>query len=190
MPALLLETARLRIRPLRPADLADFYAYRSNPEVTRYQGFDVFSREQAAAFIAQQLPLEFGQPGQWVQYGLEHQRTGRLLGDCAICLQQADSRMAEIGITIAPAAQRQGYAREVLRALLDFLFQLPDFHRVVETVDADNAASIALLESLGFRLEGEFRDNIFFKGQWGSERQYALLRREWEGLHSKSRPDR
>ncbi|SDX66674.1 GNAT family N-acetyltransferase [Hymenobacter psychrophilus] len=177
---LTLETPRLRIRPLRPTDLADFHAYRADPAVTRYQGFDVFSREQAAAFIAQQLPLEFGQPGQWVQYGIESQRTGRLIGDCAVQLQQRDARMAEIGITIAPAAQRQGYAREVLQALLNFLFNLPDFHRVVETVDAENAASIALLESLGFRLEGEFRDNIFFKGQWGSERQYAMLRREWE----------
>ena len=168
---LTLETPRLRLRNLRPTDLADFHTYRADPAVTRYQGFDVFSREQAAAFIAQQLPLEFGQPGQWVQYGIESQRTGRLIGDCAVQLQQEDARIAEIGITIAPTAQRQGYAREVLQAL-------PDFHRVVETVDAENAASIALLESLGFRLEGEFRDNIFFKGQWGSERQYAVLRRE------------
>ncbi|OWP63330.1 GNAT family N-acetyltransferase [Hymenobacter amundsenii] len=180
MPALSLETAWLRIRNLRPTDLPDFHAYRADPAVTRYQGFDVFSREQAAEFIAQQTHCEFGHPGQWVQYGIENQRTGRLIGDCAICLQEDDSRMAEIGLTISPAEQRRGYAKEVLLALLDFLFGLPDFHRVVETVDADNAASIALLESVGFRLEGEFIDNIFFKGRWGSERQYALLHREWE----------
>ena len=183
MEHLHLETPRLRIRNMQPADLPDFHFYRSNPEVTRYQGFDVFTREQAAAFIQQQLNRPFGQPGEWVQYSIEHVSTGRLLGDCAVKLDQHDARMAEIGITIAPAAQRQGYARETLLTLLHFLFSREDFHRVVETVDAENAASIALLQSLGFRQEGQFIENIFFKGKWGSEYQFALLRREWEHLY-------
>ncbi len=30
-----------------------------------------------------------------------------------------------------------------------------------------------------FRLEGHFIENIFFKGKWASEFQFAMLKREW-----------
>ena len=51
-------------------------------------------------------------------------------------------------------------------------------HRVVATTDAKNVASYRLLEKLGFRREAHFLQNIFFKGAWGDEYQYALLHSE------------
>lgn len=53
-------TTRLNIRHLELTDLADFHAYRSNPEVTKYQGFDVFSFEQAKQFIQENSTKHFG----------------------------------------------------------------------------------------------------------------------------------
>jgi ribosomal-protein-alanine N-acetyltransferase len=179
MNKLLLHTERFLIRNLRLSDLREFHAYRSNPEVTKYQGFDVFSLQQAEDFINEQTNKVFGNPGEWVQYAIENKSTGRLIGDCAVKLDGNDTRLAEIGITIAPAEQQKGYAKETLLAILDFLFSLPGFHRVTETVDADNIASIQLLKSTGFRQEGHYIENIFFKGQWGSEYQFAMLKREW-----------
>jgi RimJ/RimL family protein N-acetyltransferase len=44
-------------------------------------------------------------------------------------------------------------------------------------VDAQNIASIQLLKSVGFRQEGHFIENIFFKVQWGNEYQYAMLKK-------------
>ncbi|MBL7738432.1 MAG: GNAT family N-acetyltransferase [Chitinophagaceae bacterium] len=179
MNKLILQTDRLLIRNLKLSDLADFHAYRSDPEVTKYQGFDVFSMKQAEDFIKEQADKEFGNPGEWVQYGIESKVTGKLIGDCAIKLDQHDTRLAEIGITISPGEQKKGYAKETLLSILDFLFSLDDFHRVTETVDAENTASIQLLKSIGFRQEGHFIENIFFKGKWGSEYQYAMLKSEW-----------
>ncbi|MBL7743521.1 MAG: GNAT family N-acetyltransferase [Chitinophagaceae bacterium] len=179
MNKLILQTERLLIRNLQLPDLADFHAYRSDPEVTKYQGFDVFSIKQAEDFIKEQTDKEFGKAGEWVQYGVESKVTGKLIGDCAIKLDRHDTRLAEIGITISPGEQRKGYAKETLLSILDFLFSLDDFHRVTETVDAENIASIQLLKSVGFRQEGHFIENIFFKGKWGSEYQYAMLKSEW-----------
>ena len=102
------------------------------------------------------------------------------MGDCAIKLDGSDSKMAEIGITISPLQQKKGYAKEVLLAILCFLFDTKNIHRVVEIVDAENTASINLLKSTGFKQEGHFIENIFFKGKWGSEFQYAMLQREWD----------
>ena len=48
------EAGRVRLRNLRPADLPDFAAYRADPNVARFQGFDPYTEAEAAAFIAGQ----------------------------------------------------------------------------------------------------------------------------------------
>ncbi len=179
MSCTIIETNRLRIRNLAVSDLLDFHLYRSDPEVTKYQGFDVFTLEEARAFLEENAKKEFWTAGEWIQYGIENNTTGQLIGDCAIKLDKSDVRIAQIGITISPKEQRKGFAKEALIAILDFLFRHDNFHRVVETVDADNIASVELLKSIGFRQEGHFVENIFFKGRWGSEYQFAMLKREW-----------
>lgn len=175
-----IQTTRLNIRPLKLSDLTDFHIYRSNPEVTKYQGFDVMTMEQAEQFINDNATKHFGNAGEWVQYGIENIETKQLIGDCAIKLDQYDTRIAEIGITISNFEQKKGFAKEVLLGILSFLFDKKEIHRVVEIVDAENIASVNLLKSTGFKQEGHFIENIFFKGKWGSEFQYAMLKREWD----------
>ena len=51
MKKLIIDTEILQIRNLKSSDLLDFHFYRSNPEVTRYQGFDVFTINQSDEFI-------------------------------------------------------------------------------------------------------------------------------------------
>jgi [ribosomal protein S5]-alanine N-acetyltransferase len=180
MEVLYIQTTRLKIRHIGLADLSDFYIYRSNPEVTKYQGFDVMTIEQAEKFIKDNSEKHFGKAGEWVQYGIENIETNQLIGDCAIKLDQHDTRIAEVGITISHLEQKKGFAKETLLGILSFLFDIKKIHRVVEVVDAENNASINLLKSIGFKQEGHFVENIFFKGKWGSEFQYAMLKREWD----------
>ncbi|WP_027002961.1 GNAT family N-acetyltransferase [Hugenholtzia roseola] len=182
MKKLNIKTKRLQIRPLELEDLADFHLYRSNPEVTKYQGFDVLTLDEAENFIIDNATKHFGKAGEWVQYAIENLDTKKVIGDCAIKLNQEDTRIAEIGITISHLEQKKGFAKEAIRAILAFLFEDKQIHRVVEIVDTENIASISLLQSVGFRKEGHFIENVFFKGKWGSEFQYAMLKREWSLL--------
>jgi [ribosomal protein S5]-alanine N-acetyltransferase len=177
-----IQTQRLIIRHLKPSDLSDFYPYRSNPEVTKYQGFDVMNESQAEAFINDNALKFYGTPGEWVQYAIENKDTKTLIGDCAIKLDAHDPRIAEVGITISHLHQQKGFAKEALSGILKFLFDEKNLHRVVEIVDVENTASIKLLESTGFKKEGHFVENIFFKGKWGSEYQYAMLQSEWAAI--------
>lgn len=179
MEFLTIQTERLTIRNLVESDLKEFHTYRSNLEVTKYQGFDVMDEIQCDTFIKSQLQLPFGKPGQWIQYGIEQRSTKKIVGDCAIKLQEYDPRIAEIGITISHLHQKKGFAKEAMLGILAYLFNEKNLHRIVETVDAENTASINLLKSVGFKQEGHFIENIFFKGKWGSEFQYAMLKREW-----------
>ena len=179
MDSLEIHTERLHIRNLKATDLKDFHVYRSNPEITLYQGFDVMDLKQAEEFIKRQENKVFGKPGEWVQYAIEEKISGKLIGDCAIKLDENDPRIAEIGMTISHLHQKKGFAKESMLGIVDFLFAVKNIHRIQETVDVENIASIKLIESIGFRKEGHFIENIFFNGKWGSEFQYALLEREW-----------
>jgi len=184
MKLLEIETARLRIRNLLISDLQNFHLYRSNPEVTKFQGFDTMDLNQAKNFIERNSNLYFGIEGEWVQYGIALKNSNHLIGDCAIKLDKHSPGLAEIGITISPTEQNNGFAKEAISGMLKFLFDLKKFHRVFAIVDAENISSIRLLRSLTFRQEGHFIENIFFKGKWGSEFQFAILKSEWDNLDS------
>ena len=47
-----LRTDRLVIRRFRPEDIDAFAAYRSDPDVARYQSWEAFTRAQAETFVA------------------------------------------------------------------------------------------------------------------------------------------
>jgi RimJ/RimL family protein N-acetyltransferase len=170
---------RLTLRRLRHDDVSALCAYRSLPEVARFQSWDSFGTEDAARLIAEQSGHEPGIPGTWFQLAITRADGGEVIGDCGLHCRQDDPRQMEIGITLAPAHQGRGYATEALGIVLDYLFVRLEKHRVTAITDADNAAAAALLSRLGFRREGHSIENVWFKGKWGSEFSFALLRREW-----------
>ena len=54
---------------------------------------------------------------------------------------------------ISPSHQRQGYASEAARALVDYAFQQLDLQRIIATTHFENAASIGVMRRLGMRVE-------------------------------------
>ncbi len=175
-----IKTARLLLRRLRDADLDALVAYRNDPEVARYQTWEGITEADGRAFIEWYKHGPVDLPGRWAAVAVELQRTGELIGDLAFRLDKSEPRQGEIGFTFARAHQGRGFATEAVTALLDRAFSSLDLHRVIAITDCENARCIALLERLGLRREAHFVENIWFKGKWGDEYLYALLRREWE----------
>jgi RimJ/RimL family protein N-acetyltransferase len=88
----------------------------------------------------------------------------------------------EIGFTIAPAHQHQGYATAAVVALLDYLFTVLRKHRVWDSVDPRNQPSMALLRRVKMRQEAHFRDSLFWRGEWVDDVVFGLLASDWTGL--------
>jgi aminoglycoside 6'-N-acetyltransferase len=178
-----LTTTRLQLRPFRESDLPPFSAYRSDPELARYQSWTApYSMEDAQAFLEYMNGATPGTPGSWFQLAMERHAEPGIIGDCAFQVLADDARQAQIGFTLAAAFQGQGYASEAVRALVDFLFLEYKLHRVTAICDALNLTSARLLERIGMRREGHYIENVWFKGAWGDEYLYAILEREWRGL--------
>ncbi len=173
------ETPRLLVRPMGPADLEAFVAYRADPDVARYQSWSDYTLEQGRSLIESMQGSTPGTPGEWYQLALEERTDGALVGDLALHVDQSEPREAEIGFTLAPEHQGQGYGTEAVTALLGDLFEVRGLHRVIAVTDARNTSAAALLTRVGMRQEAHFVDNVFFKGAWGSEFLFAMLDREW-----------
>src|SRR6185312_2652921 len=116
--------------------------------------------------------------GQWFQRAIRQRDDDVLIGDVGFCLADAQ---AEFGITLAPAAQGNGYAREALHALFGWLFGELGIHRVHASVDPRNAPSMALLLAMGMRKEAHFRESLRFHGEWVDDVVFGLLTSEWLG---------
>ena len=174
------ETPRLTVRSMRPSDVGAFVSYRSDPDVARYQSWDDYSLEQGRALVEEMQGLRPGIPGEWYQLAIED-ASGSLVGDLATHVDEHEHRQLEVGFTLAPEQQGQGYGTEALRGLLAYAFGTLDMHRVIAVTDARNDAAAALLARVGFRKEAHFHDNVFFKGAWGSEFVFATLASEWAG---------
>jgi RimJ/RimL family protein N-acetyltransferase len=173
-----LQSVRLTIRRFEHSDVDPFLAYRNDPEVARYQSWESCTKQEAIDLVQEMDATAPGTPGEWFQFAIELKQTATLIGDCGL-KTEVDGRQAEIGFTFSRAYQGRGYASEAVARLLDYAFGELDLHRDYAITDQENAPSVALLERLGMRREGEFAENAWFKGRWSSEYLYAILRDEW-----------
>jgi RimJ/RimL family protein N-acetyltransferase len=188
-----LASARLVVRRFCPADVDAFVAYRSDPLVARYQSWDApYPRQAGEQMIAGLAHDHPDTPGQWFQFAVALRSTSELIGDLASFTDADDDRQAEIGFTVRPGFQGQGYATEAARLMLAYLFGARGKHRVRADCDARNAASAAVLERIGMRREGWLRESSWFKGEWTDDLLYAMLDHEWAAsqLGQDSSPNR
>lgn len=175
-----LHTQRLLLRNFTASDLESFLAYRNDPQVAKYQSWTLpYAREKGRAFIAEMTDMHAPKQGQWLQLALELKETGSLIGDVAFCIKDDDARQAVIGFTIVSACWQKGFATEALTALLDYLFEDIDLHRVTADCDTENSGSWKTLEKLGFRREAHFVESVLIGNEYTSEFHYGLLQREW-----------
>lgn len=175
-------TERLCLRAFRVDDLEAFVAYRSDPEVARYQSWDSpYSMADAESLLSSQRGLEFGRPGEGLQLAIVDRASEVVCGDCLVRVVADQPETAELGVTLARASQGKGFATEALTAVLAELFEQRGMHRVFAEADDRNVRVRRLLERLGFRCEARLVEADWFKGAWSTVRLYAVLTREWSG---------
>lgn len=91
------------------------------------------------------------------------------------------NRNAYVGADVVPAMRRQGYAEEMFKYFLRYLFAQCGLHRVALVTLASNMAALPLYRKLGFVEEGRERQAIFRDGRFQDLVLMGLLVEEWRG---------
>jgi len=175
-------TERLLLRPLQlPTDLEPMLAYRSREDVCRYIPPVPATLDSLTAAFAdpERRRSTLTDQGQHLQLVVVRRDTGELVGDLIVFLHSLEHQSGEIGYVFHPDHHGQGYATEAAAALLTLCFEGLDLHRVTARIDERNPASAAVLRRIGMRQEAVLVENEWFKGEWSTEIDFALLQREW-----------
>ena len=141
---------RFHIRPLQTSDAAAVFAYRSNPEVVRYQMWKPAQERDVLRFIRELRGLAPGMPGIWFQFGIIEQSTGAIAGDCGVHVPINKPDSIEVGLTLRQEYQGKGYATEVLQALIRFSFETLHVHRILARTHPENHRSLSLIYRCNF----------------------------------------
>jgi [ribosomal protein S5]-alanine N-acetyltransferase len=174
-----LATDRLNIRRFKPDDWRDLYDYLSDPKVVTFEPYPVFTKEQCQ----QEAMRRSNQECFWA---VCLKSTGKLVGN--VFFEQTEPKVFlnwELGYVLNSQYQRKGYATESCRRVLDYGFQTLRTRRVIALCNVLNTASWKLLADLGFRREGHFFKQSYFKCDefgnpiWQDVYQYAILSDEW-----------
>lgn len=171
----MIETPRLILRRFRAGDWRDLYAYLSDEAVVRYEPYGPLSKRDCQR--------EARRREHDTAYWAVCLKDGRLIGN--LYLAERDYGTCELGFVFNTRFQRQGYATESVRALLDHAFGQAGIRRIVARCNPLNEASWRLMERIGMRREAHLRQNIYFKTDaqnnplWQDTYEYALLSTEW-----------
>lgn len=141
-----LETQRLALRALRTEDADIIFDYRNDERCNKFQRWSIKDYEGVLAMVRQDLDCTLFQPTDH-RVAIVDRETGDLVGDIMLFFKE---RTISLGYTISYRYHRQGYALEILSALIPALHeQFPD-HEIIALVDPENKASIGLLKKLDF----------------------------------------
>ncbi|MGD9993656.1 MAG: GNAT family N-acetyltransferase [Salinivirgaceae bacterium] len=179
-----LKTGRLFLRPLTLSDAKELFAYRSDAESNKYQGWIPQTLDDVGAFMAK-TSKQINLPETWFQCAIIEQKSQKLIGDIGLHFFGPENKQMELGCTLSKNYQNQGYATEALTRIIDYAFIDLKKHRIIASVDPANSNSIRLIERLGFRKEAHFVESCYIKGRWVDDLIYALLYRDWEKLRSR-----
>ncbi|MDE8651602.1 GNAT family N-acetyltransferase [Novosphingobium album (ex Liu et al. 2023)] len=164
-----LRTERLTLRPARADDLDAIHALLSNPRAMAYWSTPPHThRDQSREWLAGMIATA---PDEGVDFVIAHH--GRVIGKAGFY------RFPEIGYILDPALWGQGLAGEALRAVLGHVFTAHGLERAVADVDPRNAASLRLLERLGFRETGRAAKTWLVGREWCDSVYLALDRKDW-----------
>lgn len=174
-----IQTPRLLIRRFEESDLEDYLAYQTHPVVQEYMPSEPMDEEDALKFLSSQFDAGENEKGRYHAFAVYHCGDNRLIGDVGFYLEPGPEDKGDLGFQFHPDYHGKGYATEAIEGLLKYAFSSLTLQRITSHCDARNFASVRLLERLGMRREGHFKQSRMTKGVFHDEYAYALLREEW-----------
>jgi len=172
------ETARIVLRRFTDRDYESAVRHELDERIMRWIRDALPEEDVRERVRAMQEPWS-GACGEWAGFVIAEPAQNTMVGLVGFRIVSIANETAEIGYRLHPDYQRQGLAYESCLSVLQFLFEEAGLHRITASCVASNLPSYRLMEKLGMRREGQFREFSQLHGSWHDELGYAILAREW-----------
>lgn len=177
----MIRTSRLELRPCTEEDVPAVAAfYRDNEEHLRPWSPARPADFTTEAYWRAQVPRleaewKAGRNLRLYAHPLEAS-SPLVIGSASLSqIARGGQQQCYLGYDLAADWQGRGYAREMVRAVVDFAFGELRLHRVAAQYMPHNHPSARLLRDLGFQIEGYARGYLAIAGRWEDHVMTALV---------------
>lgn len=175
---MIIKTERLVLRDFKQTDLPAYQALCSHPDFQQFYSEEDAAPEKVKPLLNMFIGWSNEQPRNKFQLAIELP-SETLIGSCGVRVTSVEEKQGTFGCELSQAHWGKGYALEASRAVINFGFSDLDLHRIYAETNSENLAAIALAKKLGLRVEGELRENKWFRERWQSSTILSILESEW-----------
>ena len=160
----LIQTPRLDLHHIEADDLIELFEKRDDSKALTGKAFT----NPLRVLIDFQGPLAWRVPqvkqdssvNKWFVRWAVLRSTQEVIASASFHGAPDENGMMEIGLGVETAYQRQGFGKEILQGMWGWVVTEPGVNTLRYTVSPTNVASIALINSFGFKFMGEQMDEV------------------------------
>jgi RimJ/RimL family protein N-acetyltransferase len=149
---IIFETKRLLVRTYTKEDEDHFFALNGNEDVMRYIR-PVKTRDQCHEFLLEVIAYAENEKifGRWA---VENKETNQVVGSFGVIPVEGKNQM-QLGYALTPENWGHGYATELTRAGLEYIFTKTSIDPIYAYTESRNVLSKKVLLKTGFMPNGE-----------------------------------
>ncbi len=165
--------SRVRLTLLQEDDLEPLHMWKSQVDISYITSKSIqhISLEERRRRFKEKIPSIFA---------IRRITDNQFIGEFTLYDLNPKNRSAGVGYFTGADYRQQGYTKEGLWLLLNYLFEVVGLNKVMADTGAFNHASIALLDSLGFRQDGRLRQHQLLEGVLYDQLLFSLLVEDWQ----------
>lgn len=167
--------SRVFLSPVTAADVEFLADIKTDASLWAFEDFVPTDREAVKTAIRDRLD------GRWYKDYLirlnDPEKTP--VGELHLHWYVIERKSWELGYGLFPAYRGQGYGLEAAEIALKTAFEDFQAHKVVAMCNANNLRSSHLMEKLGMKREGRFREELPWQGKWADQLFYSILEKEY-----------
>lgn len=164
--------SRFLLRAPTADDTEDFFAYYSDPEVTRHI-LARTPRNLTEAGIDMYHCKSIFQKKEGIFWSLIQKKDQKMVGAIGLYIANTHHR-GEICYDLSRSLWNRGIMTQVLKKVIAFCFNEIGLVRIEASILKENLASTALLSKLNFQREGTLRNYRHFESEFYDIEMYAL----------------
>ena len=173
-----IETERLILKDYCENDLEYIYRLKSEPLVWKFSTKIATNEIEDSKNLLEIVLKNYDKNKQDFQ-ALFLKDSVKYIGEAGILSFNIQSNRAVIGYNLLPEYWNNGYATEITKALVKYLFEDTETERVEALAMEANKASTKVLEKSGFVLEGLLRNYAYINKQYFNVCYFGMIRHDY-----------
>lgn len=172
---------KIELKRTDKSDMKDIYRWFSDIEFLKY--YDYVPPVPMSEKNVDKIFDDYEKNEESDVFAVKLGESGQIIGIAGFDSIEKENKVATLFIGLGDKNTRgRGYGSKAMKLLLDYGFNILNFHRIQLNVLEFNHPAISLYEKTGFTKEGIFREFVLRDGKRYDLYLYGLLKSEWNKI--------